>query len=81
MHGGPGGIEHLLFHQDTDEQIDRRMPGRRRAFRDLRLKKRDSGFDGIEVDVQVTSDGLAVLMHDCTMHRAIGDPRTLGDVS
>ena len=41
----------------------------------------DVCVDGIEVDVQVTSDGLAVLMHDCTMHRAIGDPRTLGDVS
>ena len=41
----------------------------------------DVCVDGIEVDVQATSDGLAVLMHDCTMHRAIDDPRTLGDVS
>ncbi len=36
--------------------------------------------DGIEIDVQATADGVPVLMHDCTMRRATGDPRAVGDV-
>lgn len=37
--------------------------------------------DAIEVDVQATSDGVPVLMHDCSMHRAVGDARSIEDVS
>ncbi len=37
--------------------------------------------DGIEIDVQATADGAVVLMHDCSMHRAVGDPRSIGDIN
>ena len=37
--------------------------------------------DGIEIDVQATADGAVVLMHDCSMHRATGDPRAIGDIN
>ena len=37
--------------------------------------------DAIEVDVQATSDGVPVLMHDCSLHRAIGDPRSIEDLT
>lgn len=36
--------------------------------------------DGVEIDVQATSDGVPMLMHDCSMHRATGDARSIGDV-
>ena len=36
--------------------------------------------DGVEIDVQATSDGVPTLMHDCSMHRAIGDARSIEDV-
>ena len=39
------------------------------------------GVDAIEVDVQATSDGVPVLMHDCSLHRAIGDPRSIEDLT
>jgi glycerophosphoryl diester phosphodiesterase len=40
----------------------------------------DSGADYAEVDVQLTSDGVVVLLHDRDLKRVAGDPRRLSDV-
>ena len=37
--------------------------------------------DAVEIDVQATADGVPMLMHDCSLHRAVGDPRLLGELT
>ena len=39
------------------------------------------GADGVEIDVRATADGAIVLMHDATLTRTTGDPRTIASVS
>jgi glycerophosphoryl diester phosphodiesterase len=39
------------------------------------------GADGVEVDVRVTSDGIAVCHHDPAMGRTAGDPRAVAQTS
>lgn len=39
-----------------------------------------AGADFAEVDVQLTADGVAVLLHDRDLKRVTGDPRRLADV-
>jgi glycerophosphoryl diester phosphodiesterase len=41
----------------------------------------ESGADYAEVDVQLTADGVAVLLHDRDLMRVAGDPRRLGDLT
>ena len=38
------------------------------------------GVDGVEIDLRATSDGLVVLMHDGTLQRTAGDPRSVTDL-
>lgn len=40
-----------------------------------------AGVDAIEIDVQTTSDGVVVLMHDDTLERVAGDPRAVTDLT
>jgi glycerophosphoryl diester phosphodiesterase len=39
-----------------------------------------AGADALELDVQLTRDGVAVLLHDFTLTRKLGDPRWLRDL-
>ncbi len=39
------------------------------------------GADAVEVDVQLTRDGVPVLLHDLTLERLWGDPRRVGAVT
>jgi len=41
----------------------------------------DSGADYIESDIQVTSDGVAVLFHDDDLSRIAGDPRRIDQIT
>jgi glycerophosphoryl diester phosphodiesterase len=38
------------------------------------------GVDGVEIDVRATHDGHVVLLHDATLERTVGDPRTLSEI-
>ncbi|GAA2275941.1 MULTISPECIES: glycerophosphodiester phosphodiesterase [Kitasatospora] len=40
-----------------------------------------AGADAVEVDVQLTRDGVPVLLHDPTLERLWGDPRRIGSVT
>ncbi|MGK4585127.1 glycerophosphodiester phosphodiesterase [Kitasatospora sp. HPMI-4] len=40
-----------------------------------------AGADAVEVDVQLTRDGVPVLLHDRTLDRLWGDPRRIGSVT
>ncbi|GAA2148756.1 glycerophosphodiester phosphodiesterase [Kitasatospora kazusensis] len=40
-----------------------------------------AGADAVEVDVQLTRDGVPVLLHDLTLERLWGDPRAVGAVT
>lgn len=40
-----------------------------------------AGADGVEGDVRLSRDGIAVLLHDETLERTTGDPRTLAEVT
>src|SRR5262249_28283883 len=41
----------------------------------------ESGADYAEVDVQLTADGVAVLLHDRDLKRVAGDPRRIDEVT
>lgn len=41
----------------------------------------ESGADGIEIDVRPTADGALVVMHDPTLERTAGDPRSVAELS
>jgi glycerophosphoryl diester phosphodiesterase len=41
----------------------------------------EAGADYVEIDVQLTSDGHVVLMHDRDLRRTTGDPRNVNDVT
>ncbi len=43
-------------------------------------KAKDFGVDWVEFDVQLTGDGVPVLMHDDTLHRTTGDRRKIAQV-
>jgi glycerophosphoryl diester phosphodiesterase len=38
------------------------------------------GADGVEIDVQLTSDGVVICHHDPDLARSTGEPRAIGDV-
>lgn len=40
-----------------------------------------AGIRRVEIDVQLCSDGIPILMHDGTLERLCGDPRRVADVS
>ncbi|MDH6125780.1 glycerophosphodiester phosphodiesterase [Kitasatospora sp. GP82] len=40
-----------------------------------------AGADAVEVDVQLTRDGVPVVLHDRTLERLWGDPRRIGSVT
>lgn len=54
-------------------------------FRENTLASVESAFaagaDAVEVDVQLTRDGVPVLLHDLTLERLWGDPRPVGKVT
>jgi glycerophosphoryl diester phosphodiesterase len=41
----------------------------------------DAGARTVEIDVRLTADGVPVLLHDATLERLWGDPRSIRDVT
>lgn len=41
----------------------------------------DAGADAVELDVQMTSDGVPVVFHDATLDRTTGQPGTIAELS
>jgi glycerophosphoryl diester phosphodiesterase len=41
----------------------------------------EQGADGVELDVRLSKDGRAILMHDATLQRVSGNPAKVGDLT
>jgi glycerophosphoryl diester phosphodiesterase len=65
-------IAHRGFHQNGTERPENSMPAFSAAV--------SRGY-GIELDVQLTADGVPVVFHDFTLHRAAGDARRISELT